>query len=213
MVLALVYSIFGMRPFGVIVLQIVLDTLGCWLVLRGLRDEFGTRGSALGGWLYAVNPLLITYTGHVLSESLFVFLLTAALYLLLRLRANAPAWQAFLLGLVVGLGVSVRASLLYLAPVLGLVLLTLHRSWAQRGHAVGLYLLVAGVRDWHMEGLQLRSLRLHPANTVGRDSPIAYGSIHSGWDASRTFGSACPATRSSVPAHAGRRSRSEPSDF
>jgi 4-amino-4-deoxy-L-arabinose transferase-like glycosyltransferase len=141
MVLALVYSIFGMRPFGVIVLQIVLDTLGCWLVLRGLRDEFGTRGSALGGWLYAVNPLLITYTGHVLSESLFVFLLTAALYLLLRLRADAPAWQALLLGLVVGLGVSVRASLLYLAPVLGLMLLTLRRSWAQRGHIIGLYLL------------------------------------------------------------------------
>lgn len=138
-----VYTLFGMRPVWIVWLQVLLDVIACGLAIRALTLIWNAQAGALGGWLYALNPLLINATGNVLSESVFVFLLTLSLFFLARLRSSPKVGRAFALGLTIGVGATVRASLLYFAPVLMLVFLIQRLAWRQRLNLSGWYL--AGV--------------------------------------------------------------------
>lgn len=135
-----VYTLFGMRPVWIVWLQVLLDVIACGLAIRALTLIWNAQTGALGGWLYALNPLLINATGNVLSESVFIFLLTLSLFFLARLRSSPTVGSAFALGLIIGVGATVRASLLYFAPVLMLAFLTQRLAWRQRLSLSGWYL-------------------------------------------------------------------------
>lgn len=135
-----VYTLFGMRPVCIVWLQLLLDVVACGLAIRALTLIWNAQVGALGGWLYALNPLLINATGNILSESVFIFLLTLSLFFLSRLRSSPTVGSAFALGLTIGVGATVRASLLYFAPVLMLASLTQRIAWRQRLSLSGWYL-------------------------------------------------------------------------
>jgi 4-amino-4-deoxy-L-arabinose transferase-like glycosyltransferase len=140
LLMACVYSLLGMRPVWIVWLQVLLDVVACALTIRALTLLWDTRAGVLGGWLYALNPLLINATGNVLSESMFVFLLTLSLFWLVCLRSCPSVGYALALGLTIGVGATVRASLLYFAPVLIGMFLTRQLTWRQRINLSGWYI-------------------------------------------------------------------------
>lgn len=142
LLIAIVYGLFGMRPHWIIWLQVLLDTAACGLAIRALTLIWNARAGALGGWLYALNPLLINATGNVLSESVFIFLLTLSLFFMARWRSSPAAGYALALGLTIGAGTTVRASLLYFAPIVMLAMLT-GGTLRQR----------LGVSGWYLAGI------------------------------------------------------------
>jgi 4-amino-4-deoxy-L-arabinose transferase-like glycosyltransferase len=76
--LAATYTIFGERPWVALLLQILLDTATCVLLLVIVGRYLG-YGVGLGAaLLYAVDPLLILLNSSLLTDLLFTFLLVVA---------------------------------------------------------------------------------------------------------------------------------------
>jgi 4-amino-4-deoxy-L-arabinose transferase-like glycosyltransferase len=110
-----------------ILLQIVLSCLTCWLVYVLARQLFGNERTALcAAFLFSLEPLSILHSCLLLSDTLFVFLLAAALTGLVR-YCQQRRFSALLLAALA------LAAAIYTRPVgyflpLGLTLLLF--AWA-----------------------------------------------------------------------------------
>lgn len=135
LLLAVLYTIFGENPVAMVVLQMVLNLVGCWLVITAVRviNQSYIAG-AIGGWAYALNPLLADYACHILTEVPFVALTAVLLYLLSGLHYGKPSQgllTVFLIGIVVGAATLIRASMLYFALILGNYDYLVHSSYCK----------------------------------------------------------------------------------
>jgi hypothetical protein len=97
------------------------------------------RAAALIAWALALHPALIVESGQILTETLFIFLLTAAVWLMLR----RPTWSAP----VYALAALTRAIALPL-PLLLIGALRLLRRATRRELLVFLVIYAAGVGAW-----------------------------------------------------------------
>ncbi len=106
------------------------------IVLMALlaRRLAGEMAGLIAAGIAATYPYLWVNDGLIMSESLAVLLVTAALLLAYELRDRPTLQRAVALGLVCGLGSLARAELILLAPLLGLPLLWAWRTrtWKER---------------------------------------------------------------------------------
>ncbi len=100
--LALIYLVFGHSYMAVKVTQSVLGALTCFMIFKLGEHFFTKRVGAIAAGIAAVYPLLIVYTGVLLSETLFVCLSMVFLYLLTRVPSRDSFWPALLAGVVLG---------------------------------------------------------------------------------------------------------------
>jgi 4-amino-4-deoxy-L-arabinose transferase-like glycosyltransferase len=83
------YSLFGRAPWVVLLAQILLDVLSCLLLALALARLFDPRVAVIASLFYALDPFLILYSSALISDTLFVFFLVTALYVLsLAITAN-----------------------------------------------------------------------------------------------------------------------------
>jgi len=73
--LALVYFLFGARPWVVIFLQIFIGAATIGLVYLWTKEWFNEGTALFAALLYAIEPHVIVYGGCLLTETLFVFIL------------------------------------------------------------------------------------------------------------------------------------------
>lgn len=86
------YRLLGADPLRARLLQTLLEMLTTAVVIRLGRDLSGARGGVLAGLLYTFNSTTQRYTGYLLSETLLLPLLAAALLLTLR-SLRRPGWR------------------------------------------------------------------------------------------------------------------------
>ena len=132
MLVALMYSIFGVHPWSVLVFQALLDTAACGILYFALKKFIGTNAALWGVLFYAADPYLILYSTKLLSESVFVFLLIACSYFYLSAMQD-PASSKNLLrmafsGLFLGLAVLTRPIAFYLPFILTILFITTFRN-------------------------------------------------------------------------------------
>lgn len=128
--LACLYLLFGVRLTPVILAQIALAAVACWMLMRSTERLWGARAGIGAGILYAIEPVSIFLTHQVLSEALFLPLLCAAVYCLAGAltAASFAQRQLWLIGFAAVMGAAcwVRVSGLPLfvlaAVILGRVL-------------------------------------------------------------------------------------------
>ena len=123
--LAAVFAFAGNSPRAVMLAQVLLDMVTCFLIAliaARLAPEAARRRVALAGlWLAALCPFTANYTAVVLTETLTVFLTTLAILILLETelgkKIDATSGVTFtkgllnpwfLAGIVVGFGALVR---------------------------------------------------------------------------------------------------------
>ena len=81
MFIAVIYSLFGYRPWVVIFFQIVFDSLASVILLFSLSHLFSRKVALAASIFYALDPFLILYSSTTLySDALFVFLLVVAFW-------------------------------------------------------------------------------------------------------------------------------------
>jgi Dolichyl-phosphate-mannose-protein mannosyltransferase len=95
---ALLYDIFGMRPWIVPIFQTLLGAAIVGLTWRLARHAMGPTAAAVAAWLTALWPLLIEFTTIYASELLFVALVLTSLNIWISHRlpftVRMIAWAA-----------------------------------------------------------------------------------------------------------------------
>ena len=142
---ALVYSMAGYRPWVVILVQVLLDTLSCFVLFLALSRVFGRTVGLVAAGFYSLEPFLILYSAaNLVSDSLFLFLLVLTLYFLVSAcrdaRAGVRPLDCALSGLFLGLATLTRPVSVY-APVCILGFLVA-AYWRHAGFVLKSFLLV-----------------------------------------------------------------------
>ncbi|MGE5218532.1 MAG: ArnT family glycosyltransferase [Chloroflexota bacterium] len=94
-----------------------------------LRKVFGERVALIAALLAAISPYLVRYSVHVRTESLYLFLSTAAIYLFLRAIEERRLTRFFLGGLVAGYAFVVRPEAIGFVALIPLMLLARWVIW------------------------------------------------------------------------------------
>lgn len=105
--------------------QAVLDTSTILLVYCFGLGAFGrTREAAVGAFIYALDPVFIAYSTHLLTETLFLWIWMAGLCLLARgvKPASSPRF-AVAAGVVLGLAILCRPAFMFFPPAVVAILL------------------------------------------------------------------------------------------
>lgn len=127
---------------ALVTLNVVASGAVVALVGRIGRMVDGWNVGLLAALAVAVYPNQLNYVRYLLTEAPATFLLVAAVWLLLRRRA--PAASTVGAGVLLGLGVLLRSSLLGVGVFLLVVLVAFRRPWREAARlAVGGVLVVA----------------------------------------------------------------------
>ena len=127
---SLLYGVVGHRYFAAVLLQCGLGALVPVLVMGYAGAMFGGGTARIAGALAAVHPLLVFFSGYLLTETLFLVMLLIALYLSAEwVKTPRPA-RALGAGLAWGLATLARPTAL---PLPALVLAW---GWAPLGLTV-----------------------------------------------------------------------------
>ena len=116
-----IYAILGHDPVRVLPVQLLLDVLTTALVMRLGRDLGGKRVGLWAGVLYACNGTTQRYTGYLLSETLLLPLLTAALWMTTCYLRHPSPKKAACTGLLWGLALLTKPNVQFLALFVGVV--------------------------------------------------------------------------------------------
>jgi 4-amino-4-deoxy-L-arabinose transferase-like glycosyltransferase len=124
------YRAFGQRPWVVLLVQCLIDSLSALLLVACMSRWFGAPTGFVTGLLYALEPFPILYCSMLLTDILFVFTLVATLNALSRAvgRGAEARWAWVGLG-AAGMGVAtlIRPAGQFLPVVLLLALALEHR--------------------------------------------------------------------------------------
>ena len=123
-----IYAIVGQDPVRILPLQLLLEVLTTALVIRLGRDLGGKRIGVWAGVLYAFNGTTQRYTGYLLSETLLLPLLTAALWMTTRYLRHPSARKAAGDGLLWGLALLTKPNVQFLALLVGILAFSLQQS-------------------------------------------------------------------------------------
>lgn len=108
--------------------QALLGALTVMMLMQAARDWLPTRWLAGAGVLMAIWPHSITITGFALTETLFGFLIAAALCMLSIALRRGNTWLMVAAGLLFGMAALTNAVAIPLAPCLALLLWMMKRA-------------------------------------------------------------------------------------
>ena len=113
MFLSGIYAIFGVRLWVVWLIQALMGALTCIALFMAGRQAFGDQVGLLAAFVAAVNFDLIIYPAMLLTETLYLFLVSLGLVVLfLAISARSPRIY-FLAGIVLGLATFTRPNLAF----------------------------------------------------------------------------------------------------
>lgn len=79
--LGTIFAVFGEGNFtAVLLVQIAVDLLGCWLIASFVRDNVSERAGTIAIFLAALCPFTAAYAAQALTECLSIFAVSLALW-------------------------------------------------------------------------------------------------------------------------------------
>ena len=148
--LALIYAIFGVgNSTAVLVIQAILGALTVVFVYETAKELFNRWAGLFAGLLFSIYSVSIYWTGFVLTETLFTFLVVVFTYVLARLlRSKATYWTAGLLGLIWGITCLTRPHLLFFIPFLWVLLFIVQKRRGLKLAGISTLLLLMTIIPW-----------------------------------------------------------------
>ncbi|RVU36742.1 hypothetical protein EOI86_16385 [Hwanghaeella grinnelliae] len=138
-------AVFGDVPTAVLLSQAVLDTATCAIMFK-MGVTYSRRAGVFAGLAAALCPGMIIFSGLLLTETVFLFFLTLAVYLGLKHLRTFHFRDALFAGLCFGLALATRSvlyPLLFCIPVCFVLIAAFQSKWRE-GVLGGLAFLVAG---------------------------------------------------------------------
>lgn len=156
--LAGLYAVAGVNYALAFVALCALGAASCVLAYLLAREFFAERWARVAGVLSAVYLAHAYFATLLLSESLFVPLLTLGVWLTVRFLKGAPLWNLALAGAVMGLATLTRPFALVLLPMFAALVLISRRPLATRLANVAVWTMcfIAVIVPW-----TVRNYRVH----------------------------------------------------
>lgn len=153
--------------FVVSAIQMLLSAFSVVLLYKIAQRFLSERASRIAAGLFAVEPSSVFYAGIILSDTLFVFLLLAVIWIFFNHKDNPAYWKMFTAGVVLGFATLVRPVAQFLPLFFALLLFFQFRIfstylWKYAGYFFMGFLLI--VFPWmarnyyHFQSWQLSSV-------------------------------------------------------
>lgn len=94
-IMALIYFFAGKETLYARLFYSFLGSGTCVIIYLFARDLFGRKVALFSGMLAAIYPCLFIYDGWLYTESLYIFFLTACVYILYKLQYTPPLKSSF----------------------------------------------------------------------------------------------------------------------
>ncbi len=148
--LAFVYAFFGVgNSIAVLIIQALLGALTVVFIYKTAEELFNHWTGLFAGLLFSIYSVSIYWTGFVLTETLFTFLVVLFTYVLARLlRPQATYWTAGLLGLIWGITSLTRPHLLFFVPFLWALLFIVQKRRGLKLAGISTLLLLITIAPW-----------------------------------------------------------------
>jgi 4-amino-4-deoxy-L-arabinose transferase-like glycosyltransferase len=112
--LALLYMLFGVKIWGVALVQILLDVITVTLTYFLAMEMLDSKPAAkVAAFLYAASFLPAFYTSKIMTETLFTFLFILSILILIRSLKRGGVGGFAIAGILMGLAALVRPILQY----------------------------------------------------------------------------------------------------
>ncbi|UCE85856.1 MAG: glycosyltransferase family 39 protein [Deltaproteobacteria bacterium] len=175
--LAAVFRLFGPDPNAARIVQVVLGTATVGGVYGLARRAGGMRAGRLAGLLAATYPSLVAYVQYLYSETLFMFLLVAAVYTLHRSDGGPTRSEQVAAGVLLGLAALTRAVVVYFLPLWLVVALARRRPQEARAAALVLAVALAVIAPWSVRNAFHHGGFLLVDPTLGRTAYLAFNDV------------------------------------
>jgi len=155
--LALSYYVLGAGNLLIYrLLMALLGTITCWLVFDIANRVFGRQVALITLILVIIHPILLYYTGVVLTETLFIFLFIAFVDVIVRFREQPRLLYAIVAGALWSLGLLTRSVMTCVLPVaVLLILFPKRRAVKPLATIVFLITIAACLVPWVVRNYQL----------------------------------------------------------
>jgi len=144
-VLWIIYSFTGIHFLAVRIFQALLDSGTCLMVIYLGRLLFNNKSGLISGLLYSIYPFFIYFTGILLSENLFIFLIVATILFGIKFQQKIEIKNLILFSVSLGLLILCRPiAQIYLFPFCMWVIYLMYRLKLSRSQILlfGLSLLL-----------------------------------------------------------------------
>ncbi len=138
--LASVYSISDNSRTAVIIIQMLLSALTVLIIAAMTRELAGERSSVAAGVIASLYWPLAMAATHILTETLFIFLLAGAAYSFMLFQRRGRLSLAILSGFLLGLSCLTRAVTLYMAFLAAVLILL--AAWKRKKRSLVLAALL-----------------------------------------------------------------------
>ncbi len=123
-----VHLLFGDSYLIVRIIQALIGTASVFLIYLLGREVFSGKVGLIAAFLSAFYPFFIFFTGLLLTETLFIFLLLSLIYLLQRTVATKKINYVIGAGLIAGLSILIKPLIAYFLPFVFLVFFITYRN-------------------------------------------------------------------------------------
>ncbi len=133
------YRLFGDSYLIVRIIQAFIGTASVFLIYLLGKDVFSRKVGLVASFISAFYPFFIFFTGLLLTETLFMFLLLSLIYLLQRAVAAKKIHSVIGAGFIAGLGILIKPLMAYFLPFAFFVLLI---TWHNKRQVISCGLLI-----------------------------------------------------------------------
>jgi 4-amino-4-deoxy-L-arabinose transferase-like glycosyltransferase len=110
----------GFDPVGPAIMVALVGVATVWLVYHVGKEFFGTRAALIAAGLYAISPLVITYSRSSWNPNVMPFFTLLLMYVLYK-SVILKSWKGFVLsGLLYGIVMQLHYIAVFLAPIIAL---------------------------------------------------------------------------------------------
>lgn len=125
--LAAIYSVLGHQFLAVRIIQCLLDAISIVVIFFIARLIFNRRVATISAVIFAVYPLFVYTASTFFPTTVFIFLVSVAMFLILNVEEKQTIFKAVLLGVVLGLAALTVPTVLAFVPFALVWILFRHR--------------------------------------------------------------------------------------
>ena len=138
-----VYSVFGIKPWVVLFLQLFISSATAVLVYAWAKLAVGRRAATVAAAAFAVQPHTALYSLTLMTDTLFVFVFLASVLALVHGLKTTKLGLFVVSGVLLGVATLVRPVTQYFPMVVALLILIYRgATWRFRGRAFAVLALV-----------------------------------------------------------------------